>query len=101
MGVVKKRRMRMKEEFGEVDLFELTGDQSGGQEGEGKSEARERTLGAILYCTIPYCIIPYHTIPNHNAIWEKFPNNPVKKITAYLTCNTILYYTITCITIRY
>ena len=36
----------MKEEFG-VDLFELTGDQSGGQEGEGKSEARKRTLGAV------------------------------------------------------
>ena len=53
MGVVKKRRMRMKEELGLVDLFELTGDQSGGQEGEGKSEARERTLGAIPHYTIP------------------------------------------------
>ena len=42
----RKKRMRMKEEFG-VDLFELTGDQSGEQEGEGKSEARERTLGAV------------------------------------------------------
>ena len=63
MGVVKKRRMRMKEEFGEVDLFELTGDQSGGQEGEGKSEARERTLGAIPYRTVPYRTVSYHIIP--------------------------------------
>ena len=62
MGVVKKRRMRMKEELGLVDLFELTGDQSGGQEGEGKSEARERTLGAIPYHTIPKHSIPYQTI---------------------------------------
>ena len=59
----RKKRMRMKEEFG-VDLFELTGDQSGGQ--EGKSEARERTLGMVQYQTLAwYNTKPwYGTIPN-------------------------------------
>ena len=78
--------MRMSEEFG-VDLFELTGDQSGGQEGEGKSEARERTLGSIpfhtilyqtvwygstltpisWYLTVPYRTVPYHIISYHTT----------------------------------
>ena len=67
----------MKEEFG-VDLFELTGDQSGGQ--EGKSEARERTLGMVQYQTLAwYNTKPwYGTIPNLISPYLLFYTTPYR-----------------------